>query len=34
MVELGIIPAILIFSFIVSFAYAVLHVFRSTDDFD
>ncbi len=32
MAELGIIPAILIFSFIVSIAYAVVVVFRSTED--
>lgn len=31
-VELGIIPAFLIFSFVVSFAFSVLYVFRSSDD--
>jgi hypothetical protein len=30
--EIGIIPAILIFSFVVSFAYSVVVVFRASDD--
>ena len=32
MAELGIIPAVLILSFVVTFAYSVVVAFRSTDE--
>ncbi len=32
MVELGIIPAVLIFAFVISFAFSILYAFKVSED--